>query len=241
MSSLAKWPPPYTLRRSRRARNISLQIDPLKGLELIIPYRANIHDALTFLECRRSWVEKHAHVLAKSVDDPTCRYDLPSAINLRAIEKTWNLRYHFLPKSKSIVLRNINDRLIFTGNIADFNACSPIMKRWIKRLAKDYFPQWLAKISNDVGLEYNKITIRGQKTLWGSCTPERNISLNYKLLFLPYEIVRYVFIHELCHTVHLNHSKSFWSLVRRHEPNYKHSERALKNADQFIPKWFLKT
>jgi len=207
MSSLHKWPPTYTLRRSRRARNISLQIDPVKGLELIIPYRADINEALVFLNSRRSWVEKHASVIEKSVEDPAVRFDLPSEIRLRALEKSWNLRYHFLPKSKSIALRSINDRLIFTGNITDFNSCSPIIKRWVKRLAKEYFPKWLGTVSHEVGLEYNKISIRGQKTLWGSCSPDRNISLNYKLLFLPYEVVRYVFIHELCHTIHSNHSR----------------------------------
>jgi len=233
------WPPPYTLRRSKRARNISLQIDPAKGLELVLPYRANLDDALRFLEARRSWVEKHADVIRQTIVDPERRLDLPSSITLNALEKSWDLRYHFLPSAKTISLRHINDRLIFTGNITDFKSCSPLIKKWVKQLAKEILPEWLQKVSHEVGLPYKGVSIKGQKTLWGSCSPEHNISLNYKLLFLPFEMVRYVLIHELSHTVHLNHSKHFWGLVRQLDPKYKQSEKGLKNVAEFIPRWLI--
>lgn len=240
MPSLTEWPPAYTLRRSRRARNVSLQIDPTKGLALIVPYCIDVSEALAFLDSKRAWIEKHADLLKKeNVDNEANRFDLPSEISLKALEKSWTLRYHFLPKSKSIVLRSVNDRLVFTGNIANFKSCLPLIKRWIRQLAKREFPDWIHKVSSEIGLTHNKISIRAQKTLWGSCSPERNISLNDKLLFLPFEVVRYVFIHELCHTVYLNHSKRFWALVKQHEPNYQQYERGLRHAEQFIPKWFL--
>ena len=236
-----KWPPPYTLRRSRRARNISLQIDPVKGLELVLPHRVDLNEALVFLDSRRSWIEKHAGVIENSFEDPNCKYDMPAGIALRALEKSFNLRFHFLPKSKSIVLRALDDRLILTGNITDFRSCAPYIKNWMQKQARDFFSTALRETSQEISLPFNKLSVRGQKTLWGSCSPERNISLNYKLLFLPYEMVRYVFIHELCHTVHLNHSKRFWALVKHHLPDYKNFERELRRADQFIPKWFLAT
>ena len=63
------------------------------------------------------------------------------------------------------------------------------------------------------------------------------ICLNYKLLFLPPQITRYVLIHELCHTVHMNHSKEFWQLVKKNDPLYKQWDHDLKNANQYIPQW----
>jgi predicted metal-dependent hydrolase len=63
------------------------------------------------------------------------------------------------------------------------------------------------------------------------------ISLNYKLLFLPPEVVRYVFVHELCHTIHMNHSTAFWNLVAEKEPDYECLDTELQNVWRYVPAW----
>jgi predicted metal-dependent hydrolase len=65
----------------------------------------------------------------------------------------------------------------------------------------------------------------------------KNISLNYKLLFLPQPLMRYVLIHELCHTIHMNHSSKFWQLVNKFEPNYKNLDPQLREAWKITPSW----
>jgi predicted metal-dependent hydrolase len=96
---------------------------------------------------------------------------------------------------------------------------------------------WLRRVSQEVHLPYHQAAVRGQKTIWASCSGKKNISLNYKLLFLPSDLVRYVFIHELCHTVHLNHSAHFWNLVAEKEPDYRLYDTELNKAWCYIPEW----
>ena len=103
--------------------------------------------------------------------------------------------------------------------------------------AANFLGPWLRSLSKDCNLPFNQISVRGQKTRWGSCSSDRNISLNYKLLFLPPQVARYVLIHELCHTVHMNHSKEFWQLVQKNDPLYKQWDHDLKNVNQYIPQW----
>ena len=67
---------------------------------------------------------------------------------------------------------------------------------------------------------YNKIYIKNQKTRWGSCSSKNNISLNYKILFLPPRLRDYIIVHELCHLKELNHGRKFWSLVEKTMPDY---------------------
>lgn len=71
-----------------------------------------------------------------------------------------------------------------------------------------------------IGVEYKRITIRGQKTRWGSCSSKANLNFNYLLALCPESVVDYVIIHELCHLIHMNHSKNFWDLVGRYCPDF---------------------
>lgn len=79
--------------------------------------------------------------------------------------------------------------------------------------------------------------VENQRTRWASCSAAKNLTLNTKLLFLSPEIVRYVLIHELCHTVYMDHSQEFWQLVASHEPGYRHLDLALREAWKTVPQW----
>ncbi|MEK9156044.1 MAG: M48 family metallopeptidase [Patescibacteria group bacterium] len=76
---------------------------------------------------------------------------------------------------------------------------------------------------------YNKITVRDQKTIWGSCSRQKNLSFNWRLILLIPELLDYVICHELAHLRHPNHSNDFWSEVRRICPSCDKSRRGLKN------------
>lgn len=83
-----------------------------------------------------------------------------------------------------------------------------------------------------VGVTYGRITIRNQKTLWGSCSKKGNLNFNVALMRAPIEVLDYVVVHELCHRLQANHSKEFWKEVERVLPNYKVQEKWLKDNGQ---------
>ncbi len=80
------------------------------------------------------------------------------------------------------------------------------------------------------GFGFNRISIRNQKSRWGSCSSGKNLSFNYKIVFLKEELQDYLIIHELCHLKHMNHSREFWYLVAKASPEYKAYSKALKRA-----------
>ena len=84
-------------------------------------------------------------------------------------------------------------------------------------------------IGRSMGLEYGRVFIKDQKTLWASCSGKRNLNFNWRLAAAPPEILDYVVIHELCHLREMNHSKKFWTLVGGACPDYKARKKWLRD------------
>jgi len=104
---------------------------------------------------------------------------------------------------------------------------------WYKKNSKNELIQRVQKYSEITDMSYNKVTVKDVTSHWGSCSVEKNLNFNYRLGMLPLEIADYVIVHELCHTVEMNHSQSFWDLVTKYCPNYKALRKELKSY-QFL-------
>lgn len=94
--------------------------------------------------------------------------------------------------------------------------------------ALNYIPERVAYFAPIVGVKYGRITIRNQKTRWGSCSSKGNLNFNCLLMLAPPEVIDYVVVHELCHRKEMNHSAAFWNEVAKVLPDYKASVKWLK-------------
>lgn len=104
----------------------------------------------------------------------------------------------------------------------------PILVNKHKKYARKIFEAKVAYYQQFTGGNYSSITIRDQKTRWGSCSGRGTLSFNWRLILAPPEILDYVVVHELCHLTHMNHSKEFWNLVGSVIPDYKVRRKWLK-------------
>ena len=223
------WPPDYLVRKSPRAKYVQLKITPEKGLEVILPYRAGHVDINNLLLKHQQWIEKklsQISLLSK-------RLILPVCLDLSAIEEKWTIN-SLKSTDKLQLLARPDYSLMLLGDVTDLKSSLEKIKTWLQKRAKNTLIPWARSLSKQTGLEANKFSIRSQRTRWGSCSQEGNISLNHKLLFLPYNLANYVIIHELCHLKHLNHSKRFWHLVQQHDPNFLEHRRHLSHLSQQI-------
>ena len=101
----------------------------------------------------------------------------------------------------------------------------------IKKLADkalQHIPKRVSYYAKQIGVTYGKITIRNQKTRWGSCSSKGNLNFNCLLMLTPSEVIDYVVVHELCHRKEMNHSVAFWAEVEKVIPNYKEQVKWLK-------------
>ena len=100
--------------------------------------------------------------------------------------------------------------------------------------AGEILPERVAHFASILGVDYGRITIRNQRTRWGSCSSRGNLNFNCLLMLMPKEVQDYVVVHELCHRIEMNHSKRFWALVESVFPDYRRQEEYLKKEGDLI-------
>ena len=106
--------------------------------------------------------------------------------------------------------------------------------RELVQKAKAVIPERVAYYAPVVGVTYGNITIRNQRTRWGSCSSKGNLNFNCLLMLAPEDVIDYVVVHELCHRKEMNHSSRFWEEVEQALPNYKECKRWLKESGQAL-------
>tara|TARA_B100001964_G_C13963139_1_gene478580 strand:+ start:88 stop:660 length:573 start_codon:yes stop_codon:yes gene_type:complete len=98
-----------------------------------------------------------------------------------------------------------------------------------KEVVRNIILEKIARYNAFYCFSYNRLSIRNQKTRWGSCSSDKNLNFNYQLYFLPERMIDYVVVHELCHLAELNHSQRFWQLVGQTIPAYKNIEKEMRH------------
>lgn len=229
----------YSIRESGRAKTVRLNMTPEQGLVVVIPAGYNRNRIPAIIESKQQWIENARRWVEDQRRQLATRPPLavPAAIDLQAIGESWTVANHRTASSRTTVREHKNGLLKISGPVNDLPACLSALSRWTGRKARTHLVPWLQELSDQTGLGYERVIIGNQSSRWGSCSPSGTISLNQKLLFLPGRLVRYVLVHELCHTVQMNHSKRFWSRVRRFEPAMVEHRRELGESWQLVPPW----
>jgi predicted metal-dependent hydrolase len=208
------------------------------GLEVVVPLGFDRHRIPAIVEGKREWIERAAVKVEalreeRAADPPI----LPERIVLPALREEWVVDYRVASLRGAEVTEGPGHHLTVTGDVGDFAVCRDALCRWLDRRAQRTLLLRLAVLACQHGLEYEGAAVRQQRTRWGSCSRRKIISLNAGLLFAPPEVVDYVLIHELCHTVEMSHSPRFWDLVESCDPDYRGQKNLLRELRKALPRW----
>lgn len=234
-------PVEYELVRSTRAQRITMRVLPGRGVVVSAPQNVSRKTIQSFVDSQRTWIESSlASIEANTI--PQYRVWPPVGLTLNAIDK--NLTISFVERSGNRAndgrqlgepLDEMHLQLALMPD--DKAAIATAIANHLKGIAQVFLPPLLAAQAHLHELHYKRVSIRGQKTVWGSYSSKGTLSLNYKLLFLPRELVNYVLLHELAHTVHLDHSEAFWRLLCQLNVNSRQLDKQLRKAGVFVPPW----
>lgn len=232
---------PVTVRVHPRARHVRLRMDPRAGLIVTVPPRFDQRRIPLLLAERQDWIEAVGRRQARqrATCEPAVLGPLPRRVDLAAAERSWGIDYK--RGDSSARLRERGENLLIglpeVPSAEQAPRVGELLRRWLAARARAHLGQELDRLADQHGLNYQRLSIRYQRSRWGSCSARGNISLNARLMFCPPVAVRYVLIHELVHTQHLNHSPAFWARVAELMPDYAHAQRGLKAVWQRLPDW----
>lgn len=208
---------------SPRARAWSLTIHPDAGLTVVLPARSRI-DVAGLLDSRSTWIFRHLDRLA--------RHPVPAAPPL--IGHGSILRY--LGGSLRVELAagatapEVDEAAgVLRAPAADHRPLRATIETWYRRRAETVFAERLRLINDGLGYRFQRVTIRDQKTRWGSCSARGNLAFNWRLVMAPLKIVDYVVVHELVHLIELSHSPAFWARVAAIDPEHRAHRRWLRD------------
>ena len=228
-----KWTiPDHKVRVSKRAKQVTIKVSTYNGLEVVVPARFNKSKIPEILRSKARWIEKNLGRL-----QPVEELKRPDSIQLNLLSEFWHVEYDHSPDAKIKVLEQDGAVLLVTGSVEDPKDVAGALNQWIQKRAKGFLGIWLKRLSKELSLPYNRVSVRRQLTKWGSCSGEKSISLNRNLLFGTPQLARYVLVHELCHCLRLDHSDKFWDILEKYEPNARQTAVTMRNGVDWVPLW----
>jgi predicted metal-dependent hydrolase len=218
---------PYILRVSARARRLRLVVRPGSGLEVVVPRGLSPAAHEPFLREKERWIlatlERVTRESAAAAPQPVVE----------------GRRLSFAGRELRLALRTgapagrfraglSSDTLTLTLPHSDPELARSALEVWYRRQAPRVFAERLHVCNQRYGFSYGRVSVKGQKSRWGSCSRLGNLNFNWRLLLAPLPVLDYVVIHELCHLKELNHGPRFWKLVALGCPDYAAHRRWLR-------------
>ena len=211
----------YQVRRSERARRVRVTVDASRGVEVVLPRRAAEREAAAAVRELAPWIERRIRELERAQAAVAARGDMVPYLGELLSVRT--------EPGRTRVHRRGSELLAPSGADRD-----PALERWYRRTAREEIAPRLERACWLAGSSYSKLTIRGQRTRWASCSRSGAMSFNWRLLLAPEPVLHYVVWHEVCHLEVMDHSPGFWALLAERCPDCREQARWLRRHGQTL-------
>lgn len=211
----------FTHKPHPRSKSIKIRVESTGEIVVSSPPRTPVHKIKSFVLQQLPWIQRTRSKLELK------HFSTHTEKHLQLFGKKYTKRIDLKSSKVGIDIFDL-DLVIHPINQSKESVQNQV-DRFLKRTAREYILPRTQEIASVMSLKFNKITLKQQKSRWGSCSSQGNLNFNWRLVHYPPAIIDYVIIHELAHLEHMNHSPRFWNLVQKYDPAYKSHRRWLKN------------
>lgn len=218
----------YKIRASQRARYLSLRINLGTGLVVVMPPGFRRSELPRVFEKKAKWIVKtldHYETILRQAG-----LEVPAG----------QLLFMGRPYTAQILHGEVTSVDVKSGQIVltlaprDRRRARRVLESWFRRQAMELVNGFVTKVNERYRFKVGRVFIRDQRSKWGACSSQGNLSFNWRLVMAPLDVLRYVVVHELCHLAEFNHTKNFWELVAREAPDYARHREWLKTRGPLL-------
>ena len=222
------------IRESARARRLLLRVHDSAQVEIVVPRGTPLPLVDAFVSSHLDWISQRV-AKARSQCLPAQAFP-PQHIEVVSVGERWEITRR--EDEGGWRLRETGEGQLQLRGSGTEAGCRAALRRWLVQRGQQVLVPWLAELAEEHGFRHGAVSLRLQRTRWGSCSSRGAISLNLALLFQPPPLLRYVLLHELAHTCHHDHSRAFWSVVAACEPDYRRLDAQLRTQGwRNVPDW----
>jgi predicted metal-dependent hydrolase len=218
------------IRKSRKARYINITIKSATGIFITVPYNVSYDEGLALARKKKDWIKLHLEKIKTNANNVSL-FDEDSNFSTRdhkiEIQKYSGEKIDVEFGENLLKIKYPQEKDIHSAYIQ--KSIRLVIEYAYRKEAEAFLPQRIKELSLKFNLPFNRLFIKNIKSRWGSCSFRNNINLSIHLMRLPDNLIDYVILHELSHTVVKNHSKNFWLFLDKLTGNAKLLDKELKN------------
>jgi len=217
----------FTHKVHARSRSLKLKIEKDGQVVVVTPPRISAAQVTAFITSHLSWIEQtRAQLLQRQVFSQT-------SDSVSLFGQAYPRKVSFEPTEASgVKLQNGELVIALIPDLKHPQGSPTVIQtqidRFVQRTAEKYIIPRTHQLAKVMNIEFKNITLRHQKSRWGSCSSQGNLNFNWRLVHYPTEVIDYVIIHELAHRRQMNHSAAFWNIVKQYDPAFSQHRGWLK-------------
>lgn len=221
----------YRLIKSRR-KTMCVEIDADAKVTVRVPLRVNEKDVMLFLESKSDWIIRKCEEQKKVAGiTKEYRHTFKEGDVFFFLGEKYELRFTEFTEEKKVETDDTQEIMFVNASVTDVEKT---ICEWYLENMKIILSDKIRYYANTMGVRVGRITLRDQKTRWGSCSSLGNLNFNWRLIMAPKEVIDYVVVHEMCHLKQMNHSKLFWNEVKKYCPDYSIYRKWLKDNGKYL-------
>lgn len=221
---------PYRVHRRKGMRHLRVVVDESNQVVLKVPFGISERQAVEFLRRQGDWVWRVLQSTPKGLRLDSYLQEHP---RLSGLGRVFAVKLGTGPRAE--VCWDLEAGR-WEGRLPkdDEAARTELLIEGLRAFAREVIPARVFAIAGQYDLKVQRVTVRDQRTRWGSCSAKRTISLNWRLILLPVELHDYIILHELAHLTHLNHSRRFWSLLEEYDRRSAQHDREVTEISRVV-------
>ena len=215
----------FTIRKNPRSRRVSIRIDQNCNILVTAPKRMPNFLIDRFVEQKDEWIKQTINKMNQK------RNMFDSVKNIMIFGNNYNKQ--IVSSIEHPIGVSINNESLLINSVSkkhDNSSAQQQINKFLKKTSKKYILPRTDELAKKMNVSFKRISIKEQKSRWGSCSSQQNLNFNWRLVHHVPKIIDYVIIHELSHIVHLDHSKHFWEHVKKYDPEFRQHRGYLKRT-----------